>query len=69
MDIKDPDLMLMVIRDMLSAEAEYRSAMKVYADAPGHMTRIRAECRWHHAKRIAKAILDAHERSPVIASD
>lgn len=58
-----PYVMLMVIRDMLTTEAEYRSAMNIYANQPNHMTRIRAESRWHHSKRTAKCIIEAHERT------
>lgn len=64
LDIRSPELMLMVLRDLMNTEAEYRSAMTVYANHPNHMTRIRAESRWAHAKNTAKAILDAHERGP-----
>lgn len=46
-----------VMRDLLKAEADYRSAMQIYKDHPAHYTRIRAESRWHHAKSVAKAVV------------
>lgn len=46
-----------VMRDLLKAEAAYRSAMKIYKDHPSHYTRIKAESDWHHAKQIVKAVV------------
>lgn len=51
-------LLISVLREMMEAEAAYRSAMNIYKDHPGHMTRIRAESRWFHAKSVAKCILN-----------
>lgn len=59
----DTDLLIETARDLLTAEAEYRSAMKIYKDHPGHMTRIRAECHWHWAKTNMKAVLNGARRA------
>lgn len=48
-----------VLRDLMDAEAKYRSAIKIYADHPMHPTRLRAESGWWHAKNNAKAVLRA----------
>lgn len=51
------ELLERVLRDLLTAEADYRSAMHIYVNRPLHRTRIRAESRWWHTKETAKAIL------------
>lgn len=53
----DHQLTLNVLRELMVAEAEYRSAMNIYKDHPNHRTRIRAECNWHWAKSNAKTVL------------
>lgn len=55
-------LLVSVLRDLMNAEADYRSAMHIYKDMPGHWTRIRAECSWHHAKTTAKCVLRKYDR-------
>lgn len=56
------ELLLDVLRDLMVAEAGYRSAMSIYKDHPSHRTRIRAESQWHHAKQTAIAALNIEER-------
>jgi hypothetical protein len=63
----DTDLLIETARDLLVAEAEYRSAMNIYKDHPIHRTRIRAECRWHWAKNNMKAVLDGASRADEVA--
>lgn len=56
-------LLANVLRELLDAEAAYRSAMHIYKDHPSHQTRLDAECRWDIAKNVAKCVLQNYENS------
>jgi hypothetical protein len=55
------ELVLGVLRDLMEAEAAYRSAMHIYKDHPRHQTRIKAECNWTWAKSNARCILSKYD--------